>query len=320
MNQRREDRLTVMITTYNRLSRLYDVISSLNKNAHHGEYDVLIVDNCSPGYNSDDIVSQFDEDLKPFVTVERRAFNCGMSCNISSCFLLVKTKWCLFLSDDDWFIEDALNIVFKDMECNNDCCAIKYTLEGFAKHSNIRIYDIIEYIDYFTSYKNTGDAIYLTMLYNLEQLNDSMIFNTSYGYSFIGFLFPVWNVLIKNQAPLLLSSNSIIRYKEAEKGTHWGYLKVVLGLCTLYDVPFDLSFKEKRRLFRTVLVNFSMEEIINSLFEKNKEERLFYGKKIYYSLLWPIYGYRAILRFSLPFYLRRVLNIDLYNIYHKLKH
>lgn len=51
MEQVRPNRLTVMITTYNSKERLCNVISSLNRNQHFGEYDILIVDNCSPDYN-----------------------------------------------------------------------------------------------------------------------------------------------------------------------------------------------------------------------------------------------------------------------------
>lgn len=315
MEQIRPNRLTVMITTYNRRKRLDNVISALNSNGHFGEYDILIVDNCSPDYDWTEIMQTFDERLRPYVFVERRSFNCGMSCNISTCFLLVKTKWCLFLSDDDQLLDNAIECVLKDMASYSECCAVKYTLKGFPTHKDCSLCNIQEYIDYFSKYKKTGDNIYLSMLYNMEVLDKSMILNTSYGYTFVGFLFPVIDTLINGNAPLRLSPESIIEYQIADPGTNWHYLSVVLGLCTLFDIPLKINFQEKKRLYRTMIVNFEIQVILNSIWQfAPKDERKYLYKKIYFSLLYPLYSSKAFWRFRIPAMLRSLLGINIYEI------
>ena len=315
MEQIRQDRLTVMITTYNRRERLGNVISSLNRNQHYGEYDILIVDNCSPNYEWEEILTLFDERLKPYVQVEKRHFNCGMSCNISSCFLLVKTKWCLYLSDDDLLLDNAIGQVLDDCMRYPDSCAVKYTLRGFPKHIDGDINNIQAYINYFSNYKAKGDNIYLTMLYNMEALNNSMILNTSFGYTYVGFLFPVIDSLIKETAALRLSSYSIIEYEKPAPGTNWHYLSVVLGLCTLFDIPFNICYKQKKQLVRTMVINFGMQKILDSIWNyAPKDEQKYYYKKIYFSLLYPLYPIKAFCGFRIPALLCTIFNINPYKI------
>lgn len=315
MEQIRQNRLTVMVTTYNRRERLGNLISSLNRNKHYGEYDILIVDNCSPNYDWKEILTLFDERLKPYVQVEKRSFNCGMSCNISTCFLLVKTKWCLYLSDDDHLLDDSIGQVLNDCMTFQNNCAVKYTLRGFPKHIDGDLNSIQEYIDYFTNYKVTGDNIYLTMLYNMEALGESMILNTSFGYTHVGFLFPVVDTLIKKTHPLRLSSYSIIEYEKAAPGTNWHYLSVVLGLCTLFDIPLKISFEQKKKLYRTMIVNFGIRNILDSIWQYvPKKERNYYYKKIYFSLLYPLYPLKAFIGFRIPAILRSTVHINLYKL------
>ena len=315
MEQVRPDRLTVMITTYNRKERLCNVISSLNRNQHFGEYDILIVDNCSPDYNWNELLSLFDEGLRPHVQIERRNFNCGMSCNISSCFLLVKTKWCLYLSDDDRLLDDAIGKVLKDTVTYPDKCAVKYTLKDFPKHKDCELCNIQDYISYFSNYKATGDNIYLSMLYNMEALGDSMILNTSFGYTYVGFLFPVIGALIDGRAPMRLSSDCIIEYEMAAPGTKWHYLSVVLGLCTLFDIPLKISYRQKKDLYRTMVVNFGVHKILDAIWQyAPKDERNYLYKKIYFSLLYPLYPLKSFLGFRIPAMFRSMVGWDIYKL------
>ena len=318
MEQVRPDRLTVMITTYNRKERLCNVISSLNRNQHFGEYDILIVDNCSPDYNWDELLNMFDERLRPYVQIERRSFNCGMSCNISSCFLLVKTKWCLYISDDDHLLDNAIGQVLKDAKEYSNYCAVKYTLLNWPIHKNCTIYNIKDYIGYFSNYRPAGDNIYLSMLYNLDALGESLILNTSFGYTYVGFLFPVIDTLINGGAPMKLSSESIIEYVKAAPGTNWNYLSVVLGLCTLFDIPLQITYRQKKDLYRTMVVNFRFYTILDTIWQyAPKDERNYFYKKIYFSLLYPLYPLKSFLGFRIPALFHSITGIDIYKLFGK---
>lgn len=145
-----------------------------------------------------------------------------------------------------------------------------------------------------------------------------MILNTSYGYTYVGFLFPVIDTLINGNAPLRLCSESIIEYEKAAPGTNWHYLSVILGLCTLFDIPFNINFQEKKRLYRTMIVNFGIQKIIDSIWQfAPKDERTYLCKKIFTSLLYPLYPLKAFLGFRIPAILRSKLGINMYKIIKK---
>ena len=312
--------ITIMITTYNRKHRLLNMLHSIERQGHWGKYTLLIVDNCSPDYNWEEMLSEFHEEFRDNIEIERRNFNCGMSCNISSCFLLVKTKWVLFLSDDDEMIDGGLDIVLNDIKRYKDAGAIKYTINNCPKHKDVEISDIDEYIDYFNKYKFAGDAIFLTMAYNLEKLRNYLPFITSYAYTFISFNLPIYAGLADKTIKLKLSSNSILKYELPAKGTNWDFITVLLGISTFLDIPLLMTFKQKKELLKTVLANFRANEILRILIPKkctNKEKDYIFNK-FYYSLYRPIYGCKSW-QFFLLYKLYCLFHINIFAIYDTIK-
>ena len=316
--------LTILIPTYNRKNRLTNMLHSIAKQGHWDEYTLLIVDNNSPDYKWDEILSDFPKGFIERIQIEKRIFNCGMSCNISSCFLLVNTQWLLLLSDDDEMVEGGIEIILKDMKKYAQYGAVKYTLYNAVKHKDTEITDINQYNEYFNRYESGGDAIFITMLYNLEVLNRYLPLVTSYAYTYISFLLPIYASLIDHTAKLKLSPDSIIRYIIPEKNTGWNFIKILLGISTLQDIQLKLNKKQNRDLLRTILRNFPMLTILKYLFNENhtKSFTKYCIYKYYYSLYRPAYGSKAVI-LLLIYNLKYVLNIDLFkwkNSFRKIFH
>lgn len=311
---------TIMITTYNRKQRLLNMLHSIERQGHWGEYKLLIVDNCSPDYNWEEMLSEFHKEFRDNIEIEIRSFNCGMSCNITSCFLLVKTKWVLFLSDDDEMIDGGLDIVLNDIEKYKDVGAIKYTIEKFQKYKDIEISSIDEYIDYFNKYESKGDVIFLTMVYNLEKLRDYLSLITSYAYTFISFNLPIYAGLADKNIKLKLSPNSILKYINPEKGSGWDNTQVLLGISTFMDVTLPMQFIQKKNLLRIILANFKYYRTLKALIYKNISirEKDYMFNKFYKCLYKPVYRCKAYL-FYILYKLYRLFHINMFAIYDVIK-
>ena len=313
-----DNKLTILITTYNREQRLIRMLESICRQGHYGDYILLIVDNCSPNYDWNIILSSFPKEFVDNIQIERRTYNCGMSCNITSSFLFVKTKWCLYLSDDDEMTANGLDIVFNDIEKYPDCGTIKYTIEGWPKHKEIEIDSIKSFNEYFSEYSPSGDIIYLSMLYNLDALNKYMGMGTTYAYNYVGWLMPMLYALIDGSAKMRLSSQSVIKYVKAESGTGWSRIPVSLGISTFMDAPMNIPYNMKRDLLYCFVRNFPPNVVLRSIADNTEDLKyaLYCFHRFYYGMYKPLkngYAFKFKLWFWV-YYSFRMIGINLYSI------
>lgn len=312
-----KNNLTIMITTFNRRQRLLNMLHSIERQGHWGEYKLLIVDNCSPDYNWEEMLSEFQDEFRNNIEINIRSFNCGMSCNISSCFLLIKTRWVLYLSDDDEILDGGLDIVLKDIEKYNYAGAIKYTISHTPEHKDIEIKNIENYIDYFTNYPFPGDVIFLTMAYNIDILKNYLTYITAYAYSYVSFNLPIIAGLIDKNIVFKLSSNSILKYIPAEKGKQWDYTNILLGISTFLDIPLNnILIQQKIALLKIIMANFHPNLTLRNLIKKKcpKKYKDYLFNKFYYSLYKPIYGYKSLM-FYVVYKLYRLFHINMFAIH-----
>lgn len=308
--------LTVLITTYNRKQRLLAMLQSIYSQGNFDCFNIIIVDNCSPDYDWSSMLADFPKDYSEIITVYRRKYNCGMSCNITSCFQFVDTKWCLFLSDDDELVEGAIRNVLNDIDAFSDSCAIKYSIKGYPKHRDVNINDIDIFCDYFRSYKSEGDFLYLVMVYNMDLLLPHMGLGTTYAYNYVGWFMPIFSCITNDRGSMRLSSKEIIDYKQPDPGTGWGRLPVALGISTFMDSSFNLSFKTQLKLYYLIARNFPPRDLFNTLIKENqnKDAQYYYFEKFYYSIWKPISRKKSF-ELKIAFYLWKIFKINIYRVY-----
>ena len=128
---------TIAIPTYNRIEILTETVTKLIpqlKPWHH----LLIIDNCSDIPVADGIQSRikFSDDIN--VKIVRNNMNIGGGANILRCVELCETEWLYCLGDDDFILEDALNIISETIDQNPDCLYINFSRnEYFRKTKKI---------------------------------------------------------------------------------------------------------------------------------------------------------------------------------------
>lgn len=264
----KEPNLTILIPTYNRREQLIELLKSIEKQGHFDEYKVVISDNHSNYDVQESVNRNFSVEFKNIITVHSWGFNTGMATNISVPFLLIKTEWCWMIGDDDSLIQGAVDIVLKQINEYRDVLAIKNTLSGFLPHEETSLSSIPEFIDYYSKEERGGEMMYLSMVYNLNNLRPYISKVTEYSYSYLSFLLPILFGL-KDGLKFKLSSNQIIKYRN-DASDNWAKvraLKVALGIRTIMDINFDIPDKQLKALhkvfMREIKVGFCMQSIIN---------------------------------------------------------
>ena len=278
------NKLTILIPTYNRKERLFNTISNIYNQGHWGEYKIVIVDNHSD-YSVQEMINQnFCSDFVKSVMVFRWKFNTGMSTNISIAFEFVETEWCWFLSDDDEILNGSLDIVLSDIQRYGNYSAIKYSIEGICKYDNTTISSVSTLLDYYAKH-DSGDKYYLSMLYNIKQLYPYMSELTVRSYTYLSFWLPIIRILNEQNNPVLMSSNTLYSYKK--NNDSWSsspekYLQTILGIRTLFDSTYNLSFTDFKKLKKVFFSNlfFCNTVIIRILLVDDNNLR-----KHYYKLL-----------------------------------
>lgn len=264
------DRLTILIPTYNRKERLLGTLHSIASQGHWGEYDVVIVDNCSNYSVEEAIKEEFADGFSNSVTVHRWFFNTGMSTNISIAFEYVKTKWCWFISDDDKITEGALEIILADCKKYPDYSAIKYSIESICKYDDTTIRSVEEWANYYNKY-NTGDKCYLAMLYNINVLYPYMSELTIHSYCYLSFWLPVIRAINEANKPLFMSSSVLYNYQPNVDGwssTPERFLNTLVGIRTMFDTDYGLSNNSYKALKSMISSNlFDGRAILSRLFQ-----------------------------------------------------
>lgn len=317
-----EDKLTILIPTYNREQRLTETLRSISNQGHWGEYSIVIVDNCSNYSVVDSIRNNFEEEFVDNITVHRWFFNTGMSTNISIAFEFVNTKWCWFISDDDEILDGALNTLLSDAKCYPTCAAIKYSIKDICRYDNSTIHDVEEWSRYYFIH-SSGDKGYLSMLYNIEVIYPYLSELTVHSYSYLSFWLPVLRALNETSAIMIMSSDVLFKYKSNNDGwssSNERYLNTLVGIRTFFDSKYSLSektFEDFKRVFLDDLFS-ARSVIIKILYMPNRDDRKYYyfllkqylsGSFIDFCLAKPLYYVATYLNIS-PNTIKRIISAN----------
>lgn len=300
-----QDRLTILIPTYNRKERLIETLRSISSQGYWGQYSIVIVDNCSDYSIEEALQESFEVAFIHMITIHRWFFNTGMTTNISIAFEFVRTKWCWFISDDDIILDGALSVLFKDMKEHHNYVAIKYSIEGVCSYNNAVISSFEDWAQFYIQ-NNTGDKCYLSMLYNISVLYPYLSELTVHSYCYLSFWLPILKVLNEKDAQMLMSSSLLYKYKQNNDGwssSHVRYLNTLLGIRTLYDFEYGLTPSAHDLLKRVYADMFDSLDVVRriSKLDKNEERKRYYGLlkgymtgKVWVNVICTLYLYLVI--------------------------
>lgn len=163
MNNKIDKILTIGIPTYNRCSNLKIMLPRLLNciKKYKEKIDVIISDN----YSNDgtyEFLNTFIKITDPSfsITVERNDTNIGVSKNIIKLFMISKTKYFIFLGDDDQIFPSALEKIIQILESKNSPSAIIQTKwEWYEYNKNIGFNNWKKAAPFFYEYGNAWSGV-----------------------------------------------------------------------------------------------------------------------------------------------------------------
>lgn len=278
-------KLTILIPTFNRKKQLLELLQSIENQGRYHEYKLIICDNHSDYSIEDEVLSHLSASFTARVDVNRWRFNTGMSTNISSSFLLIKTDWVWVIGDDDTICEGALDKILSQIKEYPNAIAIKNSLKGIKKHEDKSLISINDFIDYYGNPERSGEMMYLSMIYNLSKLQPYLTGLTEYSYCYLSFLIPILYGLAEGENFIVCSFEAINYRKAADD--NWAakrYLNIALGIRTILDVPFPVNNKQLKLLHKVLTQHITIgtcTKIIVGLDSK-------YKRQLYWKSLKPM--------------------------------
>lgn len=286
--------LTIAIPTYNRKEPLFKMLKSILKQGHRKEYQLLIIDNHSDYDIRQMITERFSEEVADTIVIQRWNFNTGMSANLSFPFLLTATKWLWLLGDDDEICNGSLERIINDIRLHPNALAIKYSLKGgYIPNDDITLKSVREFSAYYSQHYRVHQMMFLSNIYNLEELHPYLTNVFDYSYTYISFLIPIIKGLIDHK-PYVLSSFPFVYYNNdsEDNWTKKCFKKVLLGYCSFADIEFDISIKEIKDLYKTIFLAFPFRRTLKWLLSNtNRTEAMMMWKRLF-----PIFQSHGLIR------------------------
>ena len=103
MNQTKDPKVSVIIPTYNRASLLPRAVNSVLAQTY-SDYEIIVVDDCSPD-NTQDVIAAFSD---PRIRSFRHVTNRRQSAAINTGIANARGEYIAFLDDDDEFTPTSL--------------------------------------------------------------------------------------------------------------------------------------------------------------------------------------------------------------------
>lgn len=107
--------LSICVTSYNRINELKRCLDSIDS-IHKELIEIVISEDCSPKkFEIKQIVEQFSKESKYTVLFNSNEVNLGYDCNLGKLTQLARGKYILFMSDDDMFVNNAIDKVIEGL-------------------------------------------------------------------------------------------------------------------------------------------------------------------------------------------------------------
>ena len=284
-----EEKITVLIPTYNRKQQLKHVLTSLEKQTN-ANFNIVISDNASD-YDVNEILKELPFAFKKKCRIFRRKVNVGADFNIVDSFSLCDTKWAWTLSDDDYVLENAIDKIYdyinkiKYFGCINFTLASNMPIEEKKSHFIESIEDFIEF--YLPSYERQsewyGDLIFISnKVYDVELVRPYLQFAYKYIYTRV-VTAPLYLKLLENGVPYVIIKDQIVKYN-ANNNRSWKIYEVVLASRTLLDVKFSVTHKEYKKILKCITFNIRYVYYLYFVECPEKENVPYFFEQIYHGI------------------------------------
>ena len=309
--------LTILIPTFNREESLKIILKALQSQGHIGEYQIVISNNHSDYDVSKMIDDEFDDEFKKNISVNTWSFNVGMCSNISISYLLVKTKWCWCISDDDKVLDGCIDRILQDIKTfdKENITAVKYSLLNKVQHENRYIDSLDDFLNYYSPKSRRGELYYLSVLFNMDNIKPYLGLLTEYSYTYISFVIPIIKGLIDGKR-LFVSSYSCIEYSERAED-NWSakrYTKVMLGVRTFADIDFGISSKQHRKLLKVISQNLPLIRVTSKI----TQQRGWFRRRLLWKNTYFMYKRNANIFLRMFCAFLYLINFDLYETCRKI--
>jgi glycosyltransferase involved in cell wall biosynthesis len=115
--------LSICITSYNRVNELERCLKSIDCSKYEA-IEIVISEDCSPQkHQIQEMVELFSKVTKYRVVFNSNETNLGYDCNLGRLIELAEGTYILFMSDDDLFLEKALDKILDKLLLNNSSLA-----------------------------------------------------------------------------------------------------------------------------------------------------------------------------------------------------
>jgi glycosyltransferase involved in cell wall biosynthesis len=115
--------LSICITSYNRVNELQRCLNSIDSSNYHA-IEIVISDDCSPKKHEIHAMVECFSKLTTYrVLFNSNETNLGYDCNLGRLIDLAEGTYVLFMSDDDLFLNDALDTILDHLLLHNSSLA-----------------------------------------------------------------------------------------------------------------------------------------------------------------------------------------------------
>lgn len=292
-----DKQLTIVMPTYNRRERMLNQLLSIYNYGDINYYYLVIVDNCSNYDVMEAIRKTFPVEFVDNIEYHRNPINTKLGFNISLCFLFAKSKYLLQISDDDEFLSGFMDKIKLYIEKYPNVSCIQFNVgwrhgnsDGVLRNNNHNDIIVSSLKELYNS-KRHSPAYFMFIgnkIYNLEALESYLSDIFAYNYTAVSFILPLLHSLWDSKGTFVMSDLQLGVYINAD-GDSWNYIKVLLGMATLYDVEWsDGSNYNQINYINSVLCGLMRANIVKFLgLCVNKEPA--YRNYIYNRIMTSIY-------------------------------
>lgn len=263
--KKHNEKLTVVIPTYNRKERLKRTLSLLYVQTDD-DFKIIVMDNCSD-YDIHNVLEGYPSQFCERIEIVCNKINIGMSANIANAFVQGVSEWMWLLSDDDIPSRYAVEDIYEEIESSEQMGVIHFFANDFSKYIPTGYEDFRNLHDLFGFYKRiidqgqdmgpcNGDFIFMAnKVYNMRYISKYCGDVFQYACSGVPQLIPILLMLHDSAACMRISCKKIVTY-DSPAGEHWDYIKTLSGMRIITDIPLNLDKMERSMLYRLLLYDY----------------------------------------------------------------
>lgn len=264
------NKLTIIIPTYNRCQSLKVTLANLCKN-NYDQIKIIVLDNNSK--DSTEFITREFQETYGFLEYKKNSTNIGLNANLLRTIEICETDWLWMLSDDDFIIDDCFHVIDRNLDNSENLLLINFATREFVHREKRKVTLGLEsFLMYLDSFPN---ALFIsTNLVNAKKLKKNISLGYQYTYSMIPYFIMLLDNLKKESSLVVFSQESIVKFNIPERIEKWSYLNLYLGLPTLLEAIPDLNEIEKEliknKIFSEVQLSISTIYSIYELYSNNK--------------------------------------------------